>query len=204
MCNKEPNTNLRMKTEEGVFKKPKPPTKKRTYSNQLTDCVKIFCGICDQIINLSGLRKHLNIHKIGQGNYTKLYGNPKTQIIKMMYHQCGICRRDVVLDYEALLKHLKTVHKLKGRGISEYNSQHMKMRLSFSMRAIKADTPISTTTTTMSMATTNLEVCVEAPTTSASSPSPRVAPVPTCNHCSHLFRSNMQLKMHMRREHPES
>ena len=202
MCNKEPNTSLKMKSEEiDVFKKPKPPTKKRTYSNTLADCVKIFCGVCDQIINLSGLRKHLNIHKIGQGNYVKLYGNAKTQIIKMMYHQCGICRQDVVLDYDALSKHLKTVHKVKGRGISEYSNQHLKMRLS---KSIKADTANSATTTTLSRATTKPEVCVDASTIPAFSPSPRVAPVPTCNHCSRLFRSNMQLKMHMRREHADN
>ena len=185
-----------IKAEEVVFKKPRQPSKKRTYSNQLTDCVKIFCGVCDQVINLSGLRKHLiKLHKMGTSKYSQLYGNPKTQIIKMMYHQCGICRQDVVLDYDALSKHLKNVHKLTGKGASEYNSQHLKMiRVSKSMRAIRAEATIATTTTTAPTVS---------PQTEATTLSLRVAPVPTCNLCTRLFRSNMQLKMHMRREHAD-
>ena len=207
MCKEEPTSSLNMKgVEEGVFRRPRAPLK-RTYSSQLSECVKVFCGVCDQIVNLSGIRKHLfNIHKMGRNNYIKLYGNPKTQIIKMVHHQCGICRQDVVLDYDALSKHLKTVHKLKGQGLTEYNSQHLKMiRVSKSMRAVKVDTSNPATTFMTPKVSPTPEGPVEAPTTTPpSTTNPRLAPVPTCNLCTRLFRSNMQLKMHMRREHADS
>ena len=83
-----------------VFKKPKtitsPTTKKapsRLYSNSLADCVKTFCCECDQQVKLSVLRKHLARHHkhLSMPQYTELYGQPKKQIIEMVYHNCALC-----------------------------------------------------------------------------------------------------------------
>ena len=114
-----------------VFKKPKlatPPAFKklpsRLYSNSLASCVKTFCCECDQAINLSGLRKHINHnHKyLSIMKYKELYGNPKTQIIQMVYHTCALCKKDIVNDYVALMKHLKGQHKTS---MAKYGSEHM-------------------------------------------------------------------------------
>ena len=114
-----------------VFKKPKlatPPAVKkppsRLYSDSLASCVKTFCCECDQAVNLSGLRKHIN-HKhkyLSIMKYKELYGDPKRQIIQMVYHTCAFCKKDIVNDYVALLNHMKAQHKTS---MAKYSSEHM-------------------------------------------------------------------------------
>ena len=180
--------------ERGEFKKPRTADipRKRSYSNNLIDCVKTFCCECDQVINLSGLRKHLlNKHKVNAKDYVKVYGNPKMQVIQMVYHKCGLCKKTIVLDYDVLVKHLKLAHKIKGKAVTDYNNSFLKMIVDKTggkkskynkQKQQQSGTP-------------------QVKSSTSSSPTTRLAPVPTCNHCSRLFTSNMQLKMHMRRDH---
>ena len=125
----------KMKLDEAsnslVFKKSKtatsPTAKKapsRLYSNSLADCVKTFCCECDQQVKLSVLRKHLGRHHkhLSMLTYIELYGPPKKQIIKMVYHNCALCKKDIVNDYAALMKHLKGQHKTS---MAKYGSEHM-------------------------------------------------------------------------------
>ena len=114
-----------------VFKKPKlathPTAKKspsRLYSNSLSSCVKTFCCECDQVVNLAGLRKHINHnHKyLSIMQYKELYGDPKRQIIQMVYHTCALCKKDIVNDYCALRNHMKAQHKTN---MAKYSSEHM-------------------------------------------------------------------------------
>ena len=102
------------------YKEPKaatpPATQKvpsRLYSNSLADCVKTFCCECDQQVKLSVLRKHVVRHhkQLSFLQYREHYGEPRRQIIKMIYHSCALCKKDIVHDYNAVLKHLKQVHK---------------------------------------------------------------------------------------------
>ena len=187
--------------EGGEFKKPRTADirRKRNYSNNLIDCVKTFCCECDQVINLSGLRKHLlNKHKVNAKDYVKVYGNPKIQIVKMVYHECGLCKKTIVLDYDVLVKHLKLAHKIKGPAVTDYNNSFLKMIVDKSgskkskYNKQKQQQP-GTSHVKSSTSSSSSQ--------SSSSPTTRVAPVPTCNHCLRLFSSNMQLKMHMRRDH---
>jgi hypothetical protein len=108
-----------------IFKKPssanRPPT--RVYSNNLSDSVKTFCCECDQVVNLSGLRKHLQrVHQQSIAQYRELYGDPATQIIQLVHHTCTICSQDLVLDYDVLLRHLRTVHRTS---LAQYGDRHM-------------------------------------------------------------------------------
>ena len=114
-----------------VFKKPKlatlPAVKKlpsRLYSDSLASCVKTFCCECDQAVNLSGLRKHINYRReyLSIMKYKELYGDPKRQIIQMVYHTCNLCKKDIVNDYVALLNHMKAQHKTS---MAKYSSEHM-------------------------------------------------------------------------------
>ena len=106
-----------------VVKKTKTITPTKMFSNTLTNCVKMFCGECDQVVNVSNLRRHLRRdHDKTIAEYRTAYGDPQTQIIQMVYHTCVLCRRAVVLDYDILLHHLRLEHSTN---LAKYGSQHM-------------------------------------------------------------------------------
>ena len=98
------------------------PTK--LYSNSLVNCVKTFCCECDKPVNLSGLSKHLvkNHKHLSNMQYRQLHGDPQDQIIQMVFHNCALCKKDIVNDYVALVKHLKGQHKTS---MTKYSSEHM-------------------------------------------------------------------------------
>ena len=96
----------------------------RLFSNSLVNCVKTFCCECDKPVNLSGLSKHLvkNHKHLTNMQYKQLHGDPQDQIIQMIFHKCGLCKKDIVNDYIALMKHLKGQHKTS---MAKYSSEHM-------------------------------------------------------------------------------
>ena len=76
-------------------------------------------------MNLSSLLNHLRYaHKKTLTQYKELVGNPRTQIIEVVFHKCTICRKTVLLNSDDISKHLKKKH----RNISykEYVSNYMK------------------------------------------------------------------------------
>ena len=160
----------------------------RTYSNSLSNCIKTFCCECDQVVNLSGMQKHLKrIHQQSIMEYRKIYGNPQKQVIQMVYHSCSICQEDVVLDYQTLLKHLRK-HKTN---MSKYSSQYMTTSSALVVRPIAKEVESPKVVQTPSL---RLEKETQVTITRKSSS-------PECSSCSRAFRSNMELKMHNRRLH---
>ena len=100
----------------------------RIYSNKMEEAVKTFCWLCDQVISLSGLTKHLRgVHKKSAVEYREKFGEPKKQLLKLVFHKCGICSKDILLDYLVLVKHLRKAHRIKGAATSDYNSKCMDM-----------------------------------------------------------------------------
>jgi hypothetical protein len=88
-----------------VMKKPKvlPTPTTRVYSYSLSGSDKMFCCECDQVVILSGLRKHLQrVHQQGIAQYRELYGDPATQIIQLV--------------------HMWTVHPTS---LAQYSDRHM-------------------------------------------------------------------------------
>ena len=163
----------------------------RTYSNSLSNCIKTFCCECDQVVNLSGMQKHLKrIHQQTIMEYRKRYGNPQKQVIQMVYHSCSICQEDVVLDYQTLLKHLRK-HKTN---MSKSSSQYMTTSSALVVRPI-AKKVVSPKVVQASSLRLEKKTQVTI-TRKSSSPSS-----PECTSCSRVFRSNMELKMHKRRIH---
>ena len=188
----------------------------RVYSNKMEDSVKTFCWECDQAISLSGLTKHLRgVHKKSVLEYKEMYGEPKKQLLRLVHHKCGVCNEDVLLDYLVLVKHLRKAHNIKGAATSEYNSKFMDM---IQPKKLKAkETPIKEQTSTFSTppstpfaipkppsslppSSPSSSLTSSSPTPSPTS-SPRLAPVPQCSTCARQFKSNMHLKMHLRKEH---
>ena len=121
-----------------VFKHPKitknisrknPPRSTRIYSNNMSDCIKTFCCECDEVVNMSGLRKHLRRHGMGLVEYRNLYGDHYTQVIQMVFHTCMYCKEDIVLDYDTLKRHLRTVHRVTFAGytVIKKGSKHINL-----------------------------------------------------------------------------
>ena len=210
-----------------VFKKPKtaasPTAKKaptRVYSNSLADCVKTFCCECDGQVKLSVLRKHLARHHkhLSMPRYTELYGQPKKQIIKMVYHNCALCKKDIVHDYNALLNHLKASkpHGVKtnmAKYVREYMDKETRPNALVKPMTSAQEPPklISLKDATSIETATTLSAPI-APESAFSNLSPSSSPIagtssgvpaisPSCSPCSRVFRSNMEFKMHKRRVH---
>ena len=95
----------------------------RTFSNNPLHSCKIFCGFCDKVINLSGLGKHVNnIHKSTVKEYKSLFGDPRKQIIKLVFHKCAICQKVLLFNTDDISKHLKKSHQV---AYKEYIKEHM-------------------------------------------------------------------------------
>ena len=212
----------------------------RIYSNKMEEAVKTFCWLCDQVISLSGLTKHLRgVHKESAVEYREKFGEPKKQLLKLVFHKCGICSKDILLDYLVLVKHLRKAHRIKGAATSEYNSKYMDMIQPKTRKLKTKETPMKGNTasfstppstpfaapkppsslhssspassrssspgTSLSNSTSSMKNSSSSTLPSSPSPSPtispRLAPVPQCSICLKQFKSNMHLKMHIRKEH---
>lgn len=78
------------------------------YSDDMNDCLRTFCCLCDRVVNLSTLGKHTRIkHNVLLRDYTVRWGDPKQQLLQLVLHRCRLCGRDVELDHDELLIHLK-------------------------------------------------------------------------------------------------
>ena len=88
-------------------------SKSRIFSNDPTKCVKTFCCMCDQVVTITGLRKHVKgHHKITLTQYKELYGDHKKQILQLVHHKCFFCKKSLLLDTDEISTHLKKVHKV--------------------------------------------------------------------------------------------
>ena len=85
---------------------------------------KVFCFFCDKAVNLSSLLNHLRYaHKKTLTQYKELFGNPRMQIIEVVFHKCNICRKSVLLNSDDISKHLKKKHS--NISYKDYVSTHL-------------------------------------------------------------------------------
>jgi len=118
MCNQtisedKKNVDLKRKSTNDLQEKENAKKLKMSHlhSNNMTDSVKVFCCECDNAILLSELKEHLMTHgRMTVREYKQLYGNPRMQIIQPVFHRCILCKKDVLLDYQIIKKHLKNMH----------------------------------------------------------------------------------------------
>ena len=185
------------------------------YSNRMEDSVKTFCWDCDQAISLSGLTKHLRgVHKKSVVDYREMYGEPKKQLLRLVHHKCGFCKEDILLDYLLLVKHLRKAHNIRGAATSEYNRKYMDMiqprKLKGKETPVKEQvasfptppsTPFAVPKPPSSLPTSSPSSSTSSSPTPSPTSSPRLAPVPQCTPCARQFKSNMHLKMHLRKDH---
>ena len=43
--------------------------------------------------------------------YKELYGNPRMQIIQLVFHMCAFCGKSVLFDTDTMSKRMKKIHK---------------------------------------------------------------------------------------------
>ena len=116
MCrsNQVSRVQVDMKTtdQQGRGKENLKNCKSRLYSNNPQDCCRIFCCFCDKVVSLSGLGKHINnTHQVSLKEYKALFGNPRHQIIKLVFHKCSLCRNVILLNTDDLSKHMRKAHQ---------------------------------------------------------------------------------------------
>ena len=79
-----------------------------TYSNNMVDSVKTFCCHCDKVVTLSGLEEHILSHdKMTIKDYKR------TQITQLVFHKCGLCAEEWLLDANIIAKHVKKCHQME-------------------------------------------------------------------------------------------
>ena len=84
--------------------------------------VRVFCAICDHDVALSGLKSHLRSHEVTLTQYTKVYGDPRREIVTKVHHACAVCSKVMILNSFDISKHVRK-HQLS---FTEYAKKYMK------------------------------------------------------------------------------
>ena len=101
----------RSKDSFGISDATKIKTVKK-FSNSLEDSVKTFCCECGSVTPITGLDEHIATHKMDMEMYRRLYGSPFSQIIELVYHKCGLCYKDLLMDVKSIKRHIEVSHQL--------------------------------------------------------------------------------------------
>ena len=126
------NTEIKMSTKkarledakqtkpEGLMKTvPKVDLRNTRYSNHMKDTVQSYCQICKVPQTFTRMRLHTKSrHGISITDYKKQYGQLIENIVETVYHKCGICNKDILLDHDTLATHAKG-HGITHKAYSE-------------------------------------------------------------------------------------
>ena len=109
------------------------------YSNHMKDNVQSYCQICKIPQTFTKMRSHTKSrHGISITDYKKRYGQLIANIVELIYHKCGICDKDILLDGDTLATHAK------GHGVTHkaYCEKYITLRIQdANNRAIKSVHP---------------------------------------------------------------
>ena len=93
--------------------------KNNRYSNHMKDAVRSYCQICNVPQTFTTMRSHAKSrHGISITDYKKKYGQLIKNIVEVIYHKCGICNKDILLDGDTLATHAR-FHGLTHKAYSE-------------------------------------------------------------------------------------
>ena len=174
--------------------------------------VRVFCAICDHNVALSGLKSHLRSHEVTLTQYTKVYGDPRREIVTKVHHACAVCSKVMLLNTFDISKHVRK-HQLsftayankymkRGEGLlqssssssektSEIKASKSKRRVSFSetICSVKLYTP-SESPEKVQNSVQYLTLDEDEDTSSVKI---------QCHICFKSFKMNKQLSAHMKR-----
>ena len=103
--------NRNMTTAKAGTKNTQNMKNSKVFSNDVRKSCKTFCCECDKVVTLSGMRKHVKTwHQMTFTAYKELYGNPRMQIIQLVYHKCAFCKSSILFDTDDMSKHMKKKH----------------------------------------------------------------------------------------------
>ena len=92
----------------------------KKFSNDMFDACKTICRVCKLPVTLNNMRNHTkNVHGMSINSYKNEFGNHRNQIVQEVYHKCGICNEEMLLDAEDIHRHVKR-HKLS---LKDYNAK---------------------------------------------------------------------------------
>ena len=98
----------------------------KTFSNDMKDCCKHRCRLCNKVYTLTAMRGHCKtIHQMSIKEYQFRYGNVRDMIEVVMWHKCQICNNDFLLDSDEIHKHANIRHKMSLR---EYTQKFLVLK----------------------------------------------------------------------------
>ena len=93
----------------------------KTFSNNMRDAVQTTCKICNNNYTLTAMRSHTRkLHNMTISKYKETYG--QLEILKPIYHKCGLCSYEIILDSDLIMGHLRVKHSITH---GNYNAQFM-------------------------------------------------------------------------------
>ena len=91
----------------------------RVYSDDLSDCCKHRCQICQKEYGVTAMRFHAkNKHGTSIREYQEEYGNIKENMTKVVWHKCKLCPEEFLLDTDDIHRHATIKHQIS---LKEYN-----------------------------------------------------------------------------------
>ena len=180
----------------------------KQFSDDPTQHCKVFCNVCDKVVALSSFRKHLSHHhSLNLIKYKEMYGDPRKQIIRLVYHQCKLCNKVVLLDAEEMYKHTKQVHKLANYRL--YMKKHMKKGSGLISKCLPtSSTPVLPAQKKATVVSNSSELPLiyknnrfYRQITVKKEPVEENFVQIRCDLCPKVFKQNIQLRVHKRRNH---
>ena len=95
----------------------------KVFSNDMTDACKTICKICQVELALTCMRGHTkSAHSMTVKEYKEQFGNYRDQIVRKVYHKCGVCTDEMLLDADTIHLHVRR-HEIT---LKEYNAKFVK------------------------------------------------------------------------------
>ena len=96
----------------------------RVYSDDLSDCCKHRCEICQKEYGTTAMRCHTKLtHGLSISLYQAKYGNIKNNMTSVVWHKCKLCPEEILLDSDEIHRHATSRHQIS---LKEYSSRYTK------------------------------------------------------------------------------
>lgn len=119
-----PRPDFKMSTSP-EFRRQSPHDKRRLtgpkiFSNDMKDCCKHKCRLCNKLYTLTAMRGHCKMfHQMSIKEYQYRYGNVRDMIEQVMWHRCTLCTAEFLLDSDEIHKHANIRHKMSLREFTQ-------------------------------------------------------------------------------------